>query len=203
MAEIVAVILAAGVSRRMGTQNKLLLPFGGKPIIRRTVEAYVEHCDEVVVVTGHEAEQVEMALAALRVKIVHNPTYRSGQATSVAAGLKAICNAECVLVGLGDQPHLRPEHIDALISAHLATGGRHISIPHDGVARGNPIVVPGALVGQMLADKQNPGCGKFTRRRPDLVNTVKLAARAFFDDVDTPRDYAALTSQLSQKEGVA
>lgn len=199
MTRVTGIVLAAGLSRRMGQQNKLLLPVHGKPIIRCTVEAYIAFCDEVMVVTGHEADMVRDCLSGLDLRFVHNPEFAQGQATSVAAGLRAVLEADCILVGLGDQPRLIANHLRELVSAYFELGGTKIAVPHDGTERGNPIAIPGAMVAQMLADKQNPGCGKFTREHPDLVAMIPFEERAYFDDVDTPDDYVALTSPTLAK----
>ncbi|MEM9342180.1 MAG: nucleotidyltransferase family protein [Pseudomonadota bacterium] len=185
-----AIVLAAGLSRRMGAENKLLLPVDGQPMIRRTVRAYTECCDRVIVVTGFEAPAIRRALQDLTVHIVHNPDFANGQATSVATGLRAALGAADVLVGLGDQPLLTRHHLDALIKAHA--GATKISVPHNGQSRGNPIAIPGPLAKRMLEDRQNPGCGKFTRERRDLVNFIPLKDPAYFTDVDTPEDYATV-----------
>src|SRR5690554_4236235 len=91
MAELGAVVLAAGLSSRMGTRNKLLLPFHGEAILRRVVRACLAVCDlPVRVVTGHEADRIAALLADLPVVLVHNPDYRAGQMTSLVAGLRAL-----------------------------------------------------------------------------------------------------------------
>jgi len=198
MDNVTAVVLAAGLSRRMGERNKLLLPVGGQPIIRRTVAAYAARCRDVIVVTGFEADKVCEAVQDLNVRLVHNPDFASGQPTSVATGLRAAQGAMHVLMGLGDQPLLKTEAIDALVRAHLDAGGHKISIPHDGQSRGNPIAIPGSLIEALLEDRQNPGCRTFTRERTDMVSLIPLSDPAYFQDIDTPEDYANLAQQ---KEG--
>lgn len=202
MTKVTAVILAAGLSRRMGHENKLLLPVNGKPMIAQTLRAYVEVCDDVIVVTGFEADRVQSAIAHLNVRVIANPDFAEGQATSVALGLRESLGSETIIVGLGDQPSLKSRNLEALISTHVDAGGQKVTVPYDGVARGNPIVIPGCLVGKMLEDQQNPGCGKFTRERPDLVNLTPLSAEAYFNDVDTPEDYAALSARLETTESM-
>ncbi|MEM1235773.1 MAG: nucleotidyltransferase family protein [Pseudomonadota bacterium] len=203
MDNFTAVLLAAGLSRRMGEENKLLMPVDGDPMVRKTVTAYVSVIGRVVVVTGHQAPEVRAVLEGLDVEFVHNAEFASGQASSVATGLRSALGAEHVLVGLGDQPMLAAKDINALVAAHLATGGSKISVPHNGKSRGNPIAIPGALVGKMLEDEQNPGCGKFTRERPDLVSLIHLPGGAYFQDVDTTADYAALAIRRPATEGVS
>ncbi|MEM6586839.1 MAG: nucleotidyltransferase family protein [Pseudomonadota bacterium] len=196
-----AVILAAGLSRRMGDQNKLLLPVWGEPMIRRTVRAYAGAGLEVMVVTGFAARDITHAITDLPVRFVHNPDFERGQKTSVAAGLKAARGADDVLVGLGDQPRLGPLQIKNLINAHSAAGGGKISIPHDGDRRGNPIAIPGALIDALLSDQQNPGCHTFTRTRPELVNAIPLTDPAYYSDVDTPEAYSDLLRAGSIEAG--
>ena len=88
-----AIILAAGLSRRMENCNKLLLPIHGKPMIRHVMETYLSVVDERVwVVTGYEGERIEAALQGLDVQIVHNEDFEAGQPFSVrAACLKKPC----------------------------------------------------------------------------------------------------------------
>ena len=81
---IAAVVLAAGRSTRMGAVNKMLAEIGGKPLVRIAAEqALASRAKPVIVVTGHEREQVETALAGLPVRFVHNPDYAEGLGTSL------------------------------------------------------------------------------------------------------------------------
>ncbi|MEL6119312.1 MAG: nucleotidyltransferase family protein [Pseudomonadota bacterium] len=200
MDNVTAIVLAAGLSRRMGSDNKLLLPVNGEPMIVRTLRAYREFCSDVVVVAGFDAENLAECVRHLGLRLTHNPDFAEGQARSVATGLRAAQGAEHVMVGLGDQPALTRDHLDTLFQRHIAAGGKKITVPHNGTARGNPIVIPGDMIDQMLEDKQNPGCGKFTRERPDMVHLTPLQDAAFFHDVDTPEDYAALSQHLPMTE---
>ena len=104
---ICAVVLAAGLSRRMGVQ-KLLLPFAGKTVIAHIVDQILaSNIDDIYVVVGHESERVRRELSERNVTIVSNPDYESGMLSSVRCGLAALpeeCRA--VLVALGDQPSI-------------------------------------------------------------------------------------------------
>ena len=81
---ISALILAAGESRRMGKQNKLLLPVGGKALLVRLVKSV---CDsdvgQVLVVIGHEAEIIRRELNDLPLSFVYNPNFSKGMTTSI------------------------------------------------------------------------------------------------------------------------
>ena len=185
-----AIILAAGLSRRMENCNKLLLPIHGKPMIRHVMETYLSVVDE----------RIEAALQGLDVQIVHNEDFEAGQLFSVRAGLLEACGAQHYLIGLGDQPDLSGDDLRALITAHLARDVQKISIPHQDATRGNPIVVPAAMRAQLLADQANPGCGKFTRAHPELAQHIPMTQAGFFNDIDTPAAFEAFAQMVQQKD---
>ena len=192
MRDVTAIILAAGLSRRMGARNKLLLPHGDVPMIRHMVDVYgAATAGPVLVVTGHQANEIKTALAGSGAKTVFNPAYGDGQPTSVACGLRAARDDDTVLIGLGDQPLLNVADIRSLLAAHVATDSARISIPAVDQKRGNPIVVPANLRARLLANPRSPGCKKFTQTHPEHVQFHPLASPGFYMDVDTPEAYAA------------
>ena len=83
---IAAVVLAAGLARRMGRQ-KLLLQLQGKPVVRWAVERIGSYVEDVVVVTGADDAAIREALADLTVRFVVNPRPQDGQGTSIAVGV--------------------------------------------------------------------------------------------------------------------
>ncbi len=197
MTEVVAIILAAGLSRRMGAQNKLLLPIGGTPMIRHVVMQYRAAIGgPITVVTGHDEAVVAATVKDIaNTSCVFNPDYEAGQQTSVAVGLQNTPLADVILIGLGDQPLLRPADIVALLDAHRSAVPEKISIPAQDDARGNPIVVPRDLRPLLTADPNKPGCMRFTRDNPDLVQRHSLQAAGFYTDIDTPGAYALLSKE--------
>ncbi|MEO9779681.1 MAG: nucleotidyltransferase family protein [Sedimentitalea sp.] len=193
MRDITAIILAAGLSRRMGDCNKLLLPVGGVPMIRHMVDVYSAATTRpVLVVTGHDADDVAKALTDSGARTVFNADYAQGQPTSVACGLRAVNDAGAVLIGLGDQPLLTAGDIRDLLAAHTSADPQRISIPALDQHRGNPIMVPDALRSRLLKDPRSPGCKTFTRAYPEHVQFHALSARGFYADIDTPEAYETL-----------
>ncbi len=193
MAKVATILLAAGLSRRMGARNKLLLPVNGTPMIRHMVNVYEKATNcPILVVTGHEHAKVEAALKGSMAATHFNPDYELGQATSVACGLRNAPDADMVLMGLGDQPLLTAANLNTLISAHENADAGRISIPMHNGARGNPIVIPAHLHARLLEDPRAPGCKKFTRSHPDHVQFQNLTARGFYTDIDTPEAYENL-----------
>ena len=126
--EPVIIVLAAGLSRRFGTQNKLLIDWEGEPLIRRVVKIAQECGDlaplqsaRVIVVTGHEADIIEEVLADLPVTFARNKLYLEGMGTSIAAGVRAAPeNTSGFLIVPGDMPRLRSETLSTLAGLGLA-----------------------------------------------------------------------------------
>ena len=106
---ISAVILAAGESRRMGKQNKLLLPIGGEALLVKLVASVcASDVGQVLVVIGHEAEKIRRELNEFPLNFVYNPNFREGMTTSIKYGVKEVSH-ECdgLLICLGDRSEER------------------------------------------------------------------------------------------------
>ena len=142
MADIAVILLAAGESRRMGEANKLLLPVGGEPLVRRTARllASLDNA-RVMVVLGHEADEVRAALAGLDVELTVNPAHAEGQRSSVYHGLMQAGNATCSMVAPADMPRLTAADCASLIATHRAAPDGSVTMPmrhgSDGTERGN------------------------------------------------------------------
>src|SRR5262245_61989796 len=122
---VAVLVLAAGRSTRFGAGgHKLLAPIDGAPLVRRSVAAAVDAAiGNVVVVTGAEALRVDQAIAGLDVHVVHEPAFADGLATSLRRGLDAVpSDATAVVIGLGDQPFVRPDAYRRVVSTWMSTG---------------------------------------------------------------------------------
>jgi molybdenum cofactor cytidylyltransferase len=193
---IAALVLAAGQGRRMGGPNKLLLPYRGEPLLRAAVRAAQESdAAEVLVVTGHEREAVEAALAGLGVRTLHNPAYAEGLSTSLKAGLAALPpEIDGVVVLLGDMPQVGAGVIDRLIAAFDPLEGRAICQPSWHGKRGNPVLFARRFFAEVRALGGDVGAKPLLADYPELVCEVPVEAEAVLTDVDTPEAYRALTA---------
>jgi molybdenum cofactor cytidylyltransferase len=195
MYDTAAIVLAAGLSRRMRDVNKLLIEINGTSMIRATVSACIAVCDApATVVTGHQAADIEAVLEGLNARFIRNPDYTAGQQASVAVGLAAAPEARTTLVVLGDQPLLNRLALRKLLDAHRSSDQTRITLPVNGTVRGNPLVIPWAVKHALLQDKANPGCRKYTRDHPEMLNPVELQDPAFFTDLDTLEDLNSFQS---------
>jgi molybdenum cofactor cytidylyltransferase len=187
---IVGLVLAAGLARRMGRQ-KLLLDLRGKPVVRWSVESILSHVDDIVVVTGHEAEGVQAALSGLRVRFVANPNPEAGQGSSIAVGAAALpTSARAVVIALGDQPRLPPDVVPALVET-FARGGAAIVAPVYRGTQGAPVLFGTEVFPELRALSGDGGARTVVRARPDRVREIAFEL-PMPDDVDTPEDYARL-----------
>jgi molybdenum cofactor cytidylyltransferase len=193
-----AVVLAAGQSARMGGANKLLLPFGDEPLVRRTVRTVLAAgVQEAVVVTGWQGREVTRAVLDLPVAVQPNLLYEEGQMRSVAAGVAALTQAtDAILVCPGDLPLLRTEDIHQLMDVYLSHPDSSIVIPRFAGARGNPIVFAASYAPEVAAGRRLIGCRKLAQQYPEETCWHEAAHDRFTTDCDTPEDYQRVLERL-------
>src|SRR5262249_45979284 len=140
MTMICAIVLAAGQSKRMGSQ-KTLLPLEGKPVIAHIVDALLtSRVQSVYVVHGVDGRAVKDALGKRPIEFVENLLERSEMLDSLRCGLRKLPSAcEAVVIALGDQPRITSKLVDTLISAHQSTRAGIIVPVYNG-KRGHPIL---------------------------------------------------------------
>ncbi len=186
---ICAVVLAAGCSRRMGTQ-KLLLPFAGKTVIAHILDEVLgSPVSHVLVVLRPDDEGVAAALAGREWKAVVNPDRDGDMLSSMRCGLRALpsgCTA--VLAVLGDQPAITSELIGEMTRA-LATCGRGIVVPAHGGQRGHPLLFSSRYAEEILTGHQQVGLRGLLQTHPDEVFELDVATPCVLSDMDQPADY--------------
>jgi len=215
---IAALVLAAGRSRRMGPENKLLLHWQGQPLVRHVLaNVLASRVCGVVVVTGHERARVEAALVEMAemanlaglsempglagrkppvCRLVHNPRFSAGMASSLGVGLQALPeDVDGVLVCLGDMPRVRPGHLDLLMGRFAHDAARPICIPTYQGRRGNPVLLGRQLFPALLELDGDRGAGPLIRRHPGLVHEVAVGDDGILQDVDTPAALARLLAE--------
>lgn len=190
--KVAAIVLAAGQSRRMGGPNKLLARFGGEPLVRRVAaQALASRAGPVIVVTGYRAADVSAALAGLDVRIVDNPGFAEGLATSLKAGLAALPDdAAGALIMLADMPAITSDVIDRLVDAFRSRGGPAIVLPTVHGKRGNPVLWSKDFFPELSEITGDTGARHIFARHEEAVERVEIGAAAGLD-VDTPDALAA------------
>ncbi len=186
---VAAIILAAGRSTRMGGPNKLLAELGGKTLVRTVTEqALASKASGVVVVTGHQAEQVEQALSGLKVKFVRNPDFAGGLASSVKSGIAAVPpDADGAVICLGDMPLISADLIDRLIETFAPDRGSLIAVPVSDGRRGNPVLWSRRFFNELMTLDGDIGARHLIARHSEAVAEVPVEGRGAFLDIDTPQ----------------
>jgi molybdenum cofactor cytidylyltransferase len=185
---IVGLVLAAGLSRRMG-RPKLLLPVRGRPVVRLAVEQVrAGGIEAVFVVAGHERNAVEAALEGVDARVVHNAHPERGQGESIRVGIGALpTEADAVLIALGDQPILAADVIPRLRAAFVDTG-RPIVAPRYLDGRGNPVLFARTVFPELLALTGDRGARDVVDGDPTRVALIDVP-RPMPRDLDTVEDY--------------
>jgi molybdenum cofactor cytidylyltransferase len=197
---IAGIVLAAGRSSRLG-RPKQLLPVHGEPLIRHTVRQVVaSSLDHVIVVIGHEADEVRAAVAGLAAECVINPDAAAGQSTSVRAGLAALSpDVEAAVFILGDQPGVDPDVIYTLIEAWRESRSAVVA-PRYEDKMGNPVLFDRRVFSELALLEGDTGARPVVRAYQDSgeLQLVPINGAAP-PDVDTEADYAALVAALSPR----
>ena len=188
-ASVSAVVLAAGRSTRMGAVNKLLATIDGRAMVRTVVgELEGASVRPIVVVTGHEADRVEEALAGADVRLVHNSEYREGLSASIRAGLAAVPEStQAAVICLGDMPLVRSKHLERLVAAFDPSQGREICVPVFEGKRGNPVLFARRFFDEMTAVRGDVGARHLIGEYEEFVCEVAMDDRAVLVDVDSPQ----------------
>jgi len=186
---IAAVVLAAGLSTRMG-RAKLILPIGGKTVLERVLDTYRgARVDDIVVVIGASAEQIRSSVRFDEERVVFNPEYRKGMSGSLKLGIEALgSETEAAIIALGDQPFLSSKTVDRLVDEYLATKAP-IVVPVYRGQRGNPVLFDSSLFSQIREIEGDKGAKSVVLKNEARVREVAVEDEGVLLDIDTPSDY--------------
>jgi molybdenum cofactor cytidylyltransferase len=200
---IFGVLLAAGMSSRMG-RPKQLLEWRGRPMVRHMAEqALASQLSGLVVVTGADASAARAALVGLDgpVQTVENPDYAAGQAGSLRAGLAVLPGStEAAVVLLVDQPLVTPALIDLVLAAYDADRSLLAVVPRYDGRRGNPVLLAAPLFAELGLLTGDVGARSVLERYAERVRWLDVDDPAVVTDVDTPEAYDAVSGQQPADE---
>ena len=196
-----AIVLAAGMSRRMGASNKLLLPFGHSNMLNTIVGQIVRSgVEEIIVVCGYEADRVRASLEGRPVRIVENPDYEQGMTTSIKAGAAA-ATGKGYMICLSDMPMLEASDyqlIGRAFSAAYTKDPHCICVPQFEGKKGNPVVFSAAYRLDILENEEMEGCKNIVQRHKDHIYWVEMPSARVLADIDNPDDYRRAQAQADE-----
>jgi len=190
----VAVVLAAGASKRMG-QNKLLLPLKDRPVVAVTVDRLLEAGFRPLVVTGCQAAEVRRALKNRDIDLIENPSWAEGQASSLVQGIKALPSAATgAMFCLGDQPLVPAGLLKTLAAAFLSEEPDAVYPTYRG-RRGNPVLFHRRVFPRLLKVTGDRG-GREVLQELTGAMAVASSCPEILLDLDTPADYQKILKIL-------
>jgi molybdenum cofactor cytidylyltransferase len=194
------IILAAGMSTRLG-QTKQLVELNGKYLIEWVVDAALDSkLNGIILVLGHEQQKIVDVIGdkALhpKVQVILAPGYRQGMSQSLKAGLLAARKkTPSVMFLLGDQPLLTSKTIDRLLEEFWRSD-KDICVPVHQGKRGNPVIFSQDLYDELLHIQGDIGARKVIDAHSDRVHYVEVKEPDGFLDVDTEADLEAIKAFL-------
>ena len=191
---IAGIVLAAGMSTRMG-QNKLLMKLEGETLVRRVVGRVSKAgVDSLVVVLGHDADRVQDALEGLPYTPVFNRDYERGVSSSLRAGMHAVSGmpVQAAVVALADMPFVTAAMIKTLIAKYRQGAAPLVVSDYAGV-NAPPMLYDRTLFPELVA-YGGEGCGKHVVKRHRHEAESAAWPQEALTDLDTPEDYAGVTA---------
>src|ERR1041384_3819641 len=188
---IAAVVLSAGESSRMG-RPKALLPIEGETFIGRIVTALKRtQVGKIVVVLGHNAEELAAAIRPLAEEILVNPDYKLGQLSSLQVAARHLQNdADCdgMLLHLVDHPYIDAALVDRMIQRFHETP-KDIVVPRWRGKRGHPVLFSRRLFAELLAAPLDQAAKAVVNAHADETLEIETDEEGIALDIDTPELY--------------
>jgi molybdenum cofactor cytidylyltransferase len=188
-----AVVLAAGASTRMGTQ-KLLLPFGSEPLVRRAVrQVLAAGFDDVLVVLGSEHEAMKAALEGLPVRHAINPQFASGMGSSFRTAVEHLADSAAAMFALADQPFVTTNEYRTVLDAYRLHAPPIVSVRY-----GEVMAPPHLFERQLFPELAllTHGARSVLQRHAERTMVLRFPPD-LLADIDTPEDYELAKIRLS------
>jgi molybdenum cofactor cytidylyltransferase len=188
-----AVVLAGGMSRRMGVPKQLLC-IEGKSLLEHTlanVRASAVH--EIILVLGFAADEIEKEISPQGLKITRNESYQQGMGTSLRTGLAAVDpQSTAALIILADQPFVQTATLDRLIEFHgsskPAAARSQIVIPTYRGFRGNPVLLDRTVFPELQGLSGDMGCRAIFGDHTGGIYRLPVDDAGILLDIDSPED---------------
>ncbi|HIF82680.1 MAG TPA: nucleotidyltransferase family protein [Candidatus Marinimicrobia bacterium] len=181
--KIAGLILAAGGSSRMGDENKLMIPFQGKPMLNHVVNASLNsNLTQTFVVVGHQSSEIKNLIQSDNIQCLENEQWEMGMASSIVAGISQLKQFDGFLILLGDMPLVTPELINEIIVHGSAD---KIVIPIKDGLHGNPVFFGSKFRDELLTLYGDSGAKKVIQDNLSSMIKIEIQSNIIFKDYDT------------------
>ena len=188
---ISAILLAAGQSKRMGDENKLVKNFQGIPLIKHSVRNILaSFIGELIIVLGHQKEIIEKLIDKNeKIKFVFNQDFESGIATSIKTGLNHSSEeTEAFFICLGDMPMVNKDIINLLIKSK---NNREIIVPTYKNKQGNPILFSKSMKKKIMTIEGNVGAKKILELNKDKILNIETTDQSITKNFNTLDNFSS------------
>src|SRR5262249_45278988 len=191
---VAAIVLAAGMSRRLRT-TKQLLRLGGKSLLEHTLNnVRGSGVDEIVLVLGASADDVRRQLATDALHVVVNPDFQQGMGTSLRMGLAVVsASMQGALIVLADQPFVRSSTLDEMI-AYRHEHAPQILIPLYRGFRGNPVLLDRSVFPELMNLTGDIGCRAIFGSHTESIHKLAVDDAGILLDIDSAEDWERFNS---------
>lgn len=193
MTKVSAIVLAAGLSKRMGPENKLFLEIKGRPMVDWVIEQVkASTVDDMIVVASERSIDLLSKWKSDRIRVVENQYYKSGMTSSIQAGIMA-ASADGYMVCLGDQPKIKTSTYNQIVAGFRLTypgNSKAIAVPFYGEKKGNPAVFSSMYRESILNHQEPEGCKRIISDNREAVLPIQIDDGGILTDIDTPDDYS-------------
>jgi molybdenum cofactor cytidylyltransferase len=189
---ISAILLAAGQSKRMKDENKLLKKIRGIPLIKHSIKNILDTLiNELIIVTGHQKEVIEKIIDKNeKIKFVHNKDFESGMASSIKTGLNNLSkNSEFFFICLGDMPYVNKNIYEKLIEARKKN---EIVVPIYKKLQGNPVLFSIRMKEKIMNIQQDSGAKKILELNKGKIFSVEI------NDFNTSKNFNTKDDFISE-----
>ena len=192
---ISTILLAAGKSKRLKGENKLIKNFKGKPLINHILSSLIKSkVNTIFIVVGYQNQKIKkIAYKNKKIIFVTNLNYKKGISSSINSGLKRISKKNIgFLITHGDMPLISKTILNTLCSA-LKNKDKEIFVPVYKKKLGNPLAFKYSMIKSLKKIKGDKGAKKLIRSNKSKVQLVKMKSKSILIDFDQLKDFPSTT----------
>jgi len=190
---ISSILLAAGQSKRMSGENKLIKSVKGIPLIKCALNNILKsHVNEIIIVLGYQNETIEKLInKTSRIKFVFNSNFESGMASSIIKGIKKLSKkTDSFFISLGDMPSINYDTYNQLIKCNK---NKKAIVPMFKGQQGNPVLFPKSFEEKLLSIQGDSGAKKILEINKKEVLYLEINDPGIIRDLDVPNDFNNLS----------
>ena len=188
---IKAILLAAGQSKRMKSENKLIKLYKNKPLINYSLNVLTKSkVNKIILVLGHQHKEVKKIIKKnKKIIFTYNKNYKKGMASSIKNGLKKISkNDKGFIVAQSDMPFVKQSDINKICRSINSKKFLVHALKYKNRV-GNPIGFDSSLIKKFKNIKGQFGAKFMVKRLKNRTNFIKTKSIKSFKDFDKASDF--------------